>query len=82
MPFRDRSTSARIEQAHARRGGAVEDYNGRKCSCIVEPDTTSAVGWQGPILIAIGQAISCVARSIDRLRDGSRDTQDITSNPR
>ena len=50
-----------------------------KCSCIVRTDTTSPSGWQGPNLIAIGQA-DLVRRAIDRIRDGSRDAQDITSN--
>jgi hypothetical protein len=70
---------ARIEQFVRERGGAVEDYKGRKIFGHREDGHDVAVGLAGPGLIAIGQA-DLVRHAMDRASGASGQAQDITTN--
>jgi hypothetical protein len=70
---------AQVEKFITDRGGAPEDYNGRKIFVHRDDGHEFAVGFAGDDLMAIGQA-ALVRRAIERARNGSSDRQDITSN--
>jgi hypothetical protein len=70
---------ARIEQFIRERGGAMEEYNGRKLFTHQDGPEQIAVGFVAPNLIAIGQ-IDLVRRAIDISSGSAKDFHNITTN--